>query len=114
MSFQTAPVGLVMTAIRGRPRRQRPLPRAVEQALGGETRLERLEPQRQVAEAGRLDRFDVELERALGLEQVDAAMSHDPQPGLGLECGTDALVPEPDALELGSLVLEREVGVTGR
>ena len=114
MSFQTAPVGLVMTAIvAGRVGSGR-LRAAVEQALGGEARLERLEPQGQVAEARRLDRLDVELERALRLEQVDPAVGDDAQPGLRLERRADPLVAEPDALELVALVLEREVGVACR
>ena len=78
-----------------------------------EPRLERLEAQRQVAEPGRLDRVDVELERALRLVQVDPAVGDDPEPGLGLERRADAVVAEPDALELVALVLEREVGVPG-
>ena len=98
---------------RPRPRRQRALAGRVEQALRGEPRLERLEPQRQVAEPRRLDRLDVELERALRLEQVDPAVGDDPEPGLRLERRADAVVAEPDALELRSLVLEREVGVPG-
>ena len=99
MSRQTTPVGLVMTAIvvgrggSGRLRAVSNRPSAVE------PRLERLEPERQVAEARRLDRLDVELERALRLEQVDPAVGDDPEPGLGLERGPHALVAEPDALE---------------
>ena len=66
MSRQTAPLGLVMTAIvRGRTG-QRPLAGRLEQPLGGEARLERLEPEREVADARRLDRVDVELHRAGG------------------------------------------------
>ena len=114
MSFQTAPVGLVMTAIVAGRGGQRPLARGVEQALGRQPRLERLEPQGQVAEAGRLDRLDVELERALRLEQVDPAVGDDAQPGLRLERRAEPVVAEPDALELVALVLEREVGVAGR
>ena len=90
MSFQTAPVGLVMTAIVAGRVRQRSLAGRLEQALGGQPRLERLEAQRQVAEPRRLDRLDVELERALRLEQVDPAVGDDPQPGLRLERGADA------------------------
>ena len=113
MSCQTAPVGLVMTAIvRGRGG-QRPLARAIEQALGRQAGLERLEPDREVAEARRLDRLDVELERALRLEHVDPAVGDDPQPGLGLERRREPLVAEPDALQLAALVLEGEVGVAG-
>jgi hypothetical protein len=47
----------------------------------------------------------------LGLVEVDPAVGDNTQPGLGLECRSNALVTEPDALELGLLVLEREVGV---
>ena len=111
MSFQTAPVGLVMTAIVAGRGRQRPLARRVEQPFGRESRLQRLEAQGQVAETRRLDRFDVQLQRALRLEQVDPAVGDDPEPGLGLERRPHPLVTEPDALELVALVLEREVGV---
>ena len=96
---------------RRRARRQRPLAGRVEQALLGQLRLERLEPERQVAEARRLDRLDVELERALRLEQVDPAVDDDPEAGLGLERRADPLVAEPDALERAAVVLEAEVGV---
>ena len=82
MSRQTAPVGLVIDRDRARSRRQRPLAGGVEQALGGQPRLERLEPEREVAEPRRLDRIDVELQRALRLEQVDPAVGDDAQPGL--------------------------------
>ena len=85
MSCQTTPVGLVMTAIVAGRCGQRPFARLVEQALGGEPRLQRLETDREVAEARRLDRLDVELDRALLLEQVDPAVDDDPQPGLRLE-----------------------------
>ena len=114
MSRQTTPVGLVMTAIVVGRGGQRPLAGRVEQALLGELRLQRLEPERQVAEPGRLDRLDVELERALLLEEVDPAVDDDPEPGLRLERRADALVAEPDALERAAVVLEREVGVAGR
>ncbi len=40
-------------------------------------------------------------------------MDHHPQAGLGLERRPDALVAEPHALELGSIVLEREIRVPG-
>ena len=113
MSRQTTPVGLVITAIvvgrdgsdRFRAESNRP--------SWVELRLERLEPQRQVAEAGRLDRLDVELERALRLEEVDPAVDDDPQAGLGLEGRADALVAEPDALQRAALVLEAEVRMAG-
>ena len=111
MSCQTAPVGLVMTAIVAGPRRERALARRVEQALGREARLERLEPEREVAEPGRLERLDVELEGALRLEHVDPAVGDDAQAGLRLERRAQPVVAEPDALELAALVLEREVGV---
>ena len=41
-------------------------------------------------------------------------MDDDLEPGLRLERGPHPVVPEPDALELGLRVLEREVGVAGR
>ena len=63
-SRHTAPVGEVTTAMVAGPGRQRPLARRVEQALGGQAGLERLEAQGQVAEPRRLDRVDVELQRA--------------------------------------------------
>ncbi len=59
------------------PRRQRPLAAAVEQPLGREPRLELLEADRQVAEARRLEGVDVQLQRALRLEQVDPAVGDD-------------------------------------
>ena len=113
MSRQTAPDGLVMTAIVAGRDGQRPLARRVEQALGGEPGLERLEPEREVAEPGRLDRVDVQLHRAGRLVQVDPAVDDDAQPGLGLERAAPPVVAEPHALELVALVLEREVGVPG-
>ena len=54
--------------------RQRSLAVLGEQPLGVEAGLQRLEPDREVAEPRRLDRFDVELDRALLLEQVDPAV----------------------------------------
>ena len=51
----------------------------------GEPRLELLEPDREVAEPRRLERLDVELERALRLEHVDPPVGDDLEPGLGLE-----------------------------
>ena len=114
MSRQTTPVGLVTTAIvvgrcgSGRLRAWSNRPSWVE------LRLERLEAQREVAEPGRLDRLDVELERALRLEEVDPAVDDDPEPGLRLERRSDALVAEPDALERAAVVLEAEVRVPGR
>ena len=90
MSRQTTPVGLVITAIVAGRGRQRTLARLVEQALGGEPGLERLEPDREVAEARRLDRLDVELDRALLLEQVDPAVDDDPEARLRLEGGSQA------------------------
>ena len=114
MSFQTAPVGLVMTAIvAGRVGSGR-LRARVEQPLGREPRLQSLEPKGQVAETGGLDRLDVQLQRALRLEDVDPAVGDDPKPGLGLERGPQPVVAEPHALELVALVLEREVGMARR
>ena len=90
MSFHTAPVGLVMTAIvagrvgSGRLRAASNSPSAASRAF------KRLETQGQVAEPRRLDRLDVELERALRLEQVDPAVGDHPQAGLRLERGADA------------------------
>jgi hypothetical protein len=96
---------------RGRPGRERPLARRVEQAFLGELRLERLESERQIAEARRLDGLDVELEGALRLEQVDPPVNDDPEAGLGLERRSHPLVAEPDALERAAVVLEAEVRV---
>ena len=79
MSWRTAPDSEVHDADAARPGRQRPLAGGVEEALRGEPRLERLEPQRQVADAGRLEAVDVELVGALRLEDVDA--------GRGRRCG---------------------------
>ncbi len=114
MSFQTAPVGLVMTAIVARPGRKRPLPGRIEQPFGREPGLQSLEPECQVAEAGRLDRLDVQLERSLRLKEVDAAVGDHSEPGLSLERGTHPVVTEPHALELVALVLEGEVGMARR
>ncbi len=102
-----------MTAIVAGPDRQGPLAGRVEQPLGRQPFLERLELERQVPEPRRLDGVDVELHRAGRLVQVDAAVHDDPQPGLGLEGAAHAVVAEPHALELVALVLEREVGVPG-
>ncbi len=76
-------------------------------------RLERLEPEGEVAEPGRLDRRDVELVDALGIEHVDPAVGDDPEPGPRLERRGEPVVAEPDAGELAPFVLQREVGVAG-
>ena len=113
MSFQTAPLGLVITAIvagrpgSGRLRSAAKRPSAASLALSASNRRVRS------PKPARLDRLDVELERALRLEQVDPAVGHDPQAGLGLERRALPVVAEPDALELVALVLEREVGMPG-
>ena len=114
MSFQTAPLGLVITAIVAGRVGSASLAFGREQPFRREPGLERLEAEGQVAEPGRLDRVDVELERALRLEQVDPAVRDDAQPRLRLERGTLPVVAEPDALELVAFVLQREVGVAGR
>ena len=114
MSRHTAPVGLVTTAIVAGRGRQRTLSCRIEQALGRQPGLERLEAQCQVAQARRLERIDVELERAARLVEVDPAVGDDAEPGLGLERRALAIVAEPDALELVALVLEREVGMARR
>ncbi len=113
MSCQTAPLELVATAMTARPDRQRTLARRLEQALGRQARLELLEAQGQVAEAGRLDGTHVQLVHALLLEHVDPAPDDDPQAGPGLERRADPIVAEPHARELAALVLQREVGVPG-
>ena len=94
--------------------RQRALPRAIEQPFRGKPGLERLELQREVAEAGRLKVGDIQLVHALGIEDVDAAVSDNPQPGLRLERRCQPVVAEPDAAQLAAVVLEREVAVPGR
>ena len=93
--------------------RERPLPLRREQPLGGQLRLELLELDREVPHPAGLDRVDVQLQRALRLVHVDAPVRDDAKPGLGLERRANAFVPEPDALELGAVVLQREVGVAG-
>ena len=95
------------------PRRQRPFAAAVEQALRGQLRLERLEPQGEVAEAGRLEGVDVQLVDALRLEHVDPTMGDEPDPGARLERDHHPVVAEDHAAELGAFVLEREVAVAG-
>ena len=114
MSFQTTPVGLVMTAIVVGRVGQPAFPARLEQALGGQSGLERLEAQGQVADARGLDRLDVELEATVRLVQVHPAVGDDPEPGLGLERRPQPVVAEPDALELALGVLQREVRVAGR
>jgi len=99
---------------RRRAGRQAALPRPIEQPLGRQARLERFEPQGQVAEPRRLDRLDVELQAAVGLIQVHPPVRDDPKSSLRLERGPHPVVAEPDALELAALVLEREVGVPRR
>ena len=113
MSCHTAPVSLVTTAITAGRSGSGRLRAGVEQALGAEARLERLELQGQVAEPGRLDRAHVELVDPVGVEHVDPAVGDDPQPGPRLVRRGQPVVAEPDALELAALVLEREVGVPG-
>ena len=114
MSFHTAPVGLVTTAIvagrcgSGRLRAASNRPSAARRAFNASN------SERQIAQSGRLDRLDIELERPLGLEQVDPSMRDHAQSGLRLERRAQPVVAEPDALELVPLVLEREVGVAGR
>ena len=87
--------------------------RFYEQALGGKSRLELLEAQREIAESRRLDGLDVELERTRRLVQVQPPVRDDPQACLRLEHGPHPVVAEPDALELVAFVLQAEVGVTG-
>ncbi len=98
---------------RSRPDRQRTLPGRLEEPLGGELRLHRLEAQGEVAEAGRLQRVDVQLVGALLLEDVDPAVDDDLQSGLRLERDARPVVAEDDAAQLRAGVLERQVGVTG-
>src|SRR6185503_17786967 len=92
---------------------QRPLPSRVEQPLLGEPCLERLEPQGEITDAGRLDRIHVELHGPGRLIEIDPTMDDDAETRLGREHRTLAVVAEPDALDLVALVLEREVGMTG-
>ena len=114
MSCQTAPVALVatpMTAGRagsGRLRAESNSPSAASRAFSASNL------QGQVAEAGRLDRRDVELVDALGLEDVDPPVDDDAQPGPRLERRGQPLVAEEDAGQLAALVLQREVAVPGR
>ena len=113
-SWSTAPVSLVASPIvRGQSGSGRFLA-DFEEPLGGELGLHRLEAQREIAEAGWLQRVDVELVGALLLEDVDAAVDDDLEPGLWLEGDARAVVAEDDAAQLGAGVLEGQVGVTGR
>ena len=84
----------------------------VEQAFGGELGLECLELEGQVAEAGRLERVDVELVDALRLEYVDAACATRRSPS-GARTGSSADRRGRSCTDLGTLVLEREVAVAG-
>ena len=78
MSWRTAPESDVqMPIVRGYGGSGR-LRLGLEEPLGREPRLERLEAQRELADADRLDRVDVELVRALRLEDVDAAVGDEP------------------------------------
>ncbi len=85
----------------------------VEEPLGGEPGLGRLEAEREVAEPGRLDGRDVALVDALRVEDVDPAADHDLQAGPHLEGAAQSVVAEPDAGELAVGVLQGEVGVAG-
>ena len=82
-------------------------PSAASAALSSSNRIARLPNPR------RLERLDVELERALRLEHVHPPVGDDLEPGLRLERRPGPVVAEPHALELRAGVLEREVGVAG-
>ncbi len=112
-SCRTAPVSLVASPIVRGQTGKRPLPGRLEEPLGGELRLHRLEAQGEVAEAGGLQRVDVELVGALLLEDVDPAVDDDLEAGLWLEGDARPVVAEDDAAQLRAGVLERQVGVTG-
>ena len=114
MSFQTTPVGLVITAIAAGRVGRRTLPRRLEQAFGRQARLESLESQREVADAGRLDRLDVQLQSAVGFVQVHPAVNDDPQPGLRPRTRTGAGRRGTTRTGAGFGVLRREVRVAGR
>ena len=111
MSCQTAPVSLVTTAMTagrsgsGRLRAASNRPSALSRALSASNwRVRSPNPAGWTA-------ADVELVDAIRVEHVDPAVGDDPQPGPRLVRRGQPVVPEPDALELAALVLEREVRV---
>ena len=86
----------------------------VEQSLGGELQLQRLEAPPQLAFAGFLQVIDDELELAARLVQPDArAQQHLQAVARGRANGQVALA-EHGAAHLRILVLEREIPVAGR
>ncbi len=85
----------------------------VEQALGGELFLQRLEGQAQGAIAGRLQRVENQLVIAAPLEQRDLASHLDGQAVAQRLAHPGGVLAEQCAAYLGVLVLEREIDVAG-
>ena len=113
MSRITAPVGEVTTPITLGQERQELLARLVEQAFGGELALALLEQRHQRAEAGRLQRLDDDLvARAVGIGGEPAG-DDDLEALLGLEPHAAEHALPDHRLDLGALVLEREIDVAG-
>ncbi len=98
----------------GRSGGQRSFSFDAEEAFLRESRLELLEPDREVAEARGLERLHVQLKGAGRLIDVHPTVDHDAEAGPGLEGRGQPLVAEPDALELVALVAQAEVGMAGR
>ncbi len=113
MSWRTAPLGLVTTPMTAGRTGSGRFRAGLEQALRRELRLERLEPDGEIAEAGGLDGTHVELVHAARLEDVESPMGHDSQTDPGVERRGHPVVAEPDARQLAAVVLEAEVAVPG-
>ena len=113
MSRMTAPVGEVTTPITFRQERQQLLARRVEQALGGELLLALLEQRHERAEPGRLERLDHDLVFRLAGIGREPAGDDDFEPFLGLDAHAGERALPDHRLDLGALVLEREIAVAG-
>ncbi len=90
------------------------LARRIEQALGGEARLQLFEAAHQFADAGVLEMLDDELVPALRLVERRLRPDQNLLPVLRLEGDAAVGVAEHGRTDLRLVVLEREVPVTGR
>ena len=109
----TAPVGEVMTPITLRQERQQLLARRIEQAFGGELLLALLEQRHERAEPGGLERLDHDLVFRLARIGGEPAGDDDLEPFLGLDAHARRSALPDHRLDLGALVLEREIAVAG-